>query len=191
MDVEDWYHTYFPECSVDRSISLLDGLDIVLGIMNKKNIKGSFFVVGEIADLLKDKIQEMDRNGHDIGCHNWEHFRPVTINPQDYKAQLVRAKTKLESILGHPVAGYRAPGFGTDDVHLKIVREVGFQYDSSKIKPQKAKRYGILSMNGFQEVQPCIYRSDVFLSWKFQLRNLEISMFCLEAAIFECCRGFS
>ena len=36
MDVEDWYHTYFPEANVDRSISLLDGLDVALDIM--KNI---------------------------------------------------------------------------------------------------------------------------------------------------------
>ena len=26
MDIEDWYHTYFPDKDVDRSKSLLDGL---------------------------------------------------------------------------------------------------------------------------------------------------------------------
>lgn len=35
MDVEDWYHTYFPEANVDRSISLLDGLDVALDIMKR------------------------------------------------------------------------------------------------------------------------------------------------------------
>ena len=55
MDVEDWYHTYFPEMDVDRSQSLLDGLDVALDIMDKKNIKGSFFVVGELAiEFLTD-----------------------------------------------------------------------------------------------------------------------------------------
>lgn len=43
MDVEDWYHTYFPEADVDRSISLLDGLDVAMDIMKKDNIHGSFF----------------------------------------------------------------------------------------------------------------------------------------------------
>lgn len=38
MDVEDWYHTYFPEANVDRSISLLDGLDVALDIMKKDDI---------------------------------------------------------------------------------------------------------------------------------------------------------
>ena len=35
MDVEDWYHTYFPETDVNRSISLKGGLDVVLNIMKK------------------------------------------------------------------------------------------------------------------------------------------------------------
>ena len=56
MDVEDWYHSYFPEMDVDRSESLLDGLDVALDIMDQKNIKGSFFVVGEIADQLADTV---------------------------------------------------------------------------------------------------------------------------------------
>ena len=56
MDVEDWYHTYFPETEVDRSQSLLDGLDVALDIMNQRNIKGSFFVVGEIADQISEKL---------------------------------------------------------------------------------------------------------------------------------------
>ena len=38
MDVEDWYHTYFPKDNVDRSISLLDGLDVALNIKNKKYV---------------------------------------------------------------------------------------------------------------------------------------------------------
>ena len=36
MDVEDWYHTYFPEMAVDRSQSLLDGLDVALDIMDQR-----------------------------------------------------------------------------------------------------------------------------------------------------------
>ena len=72
MDVEDWYHTYFPEADVDRSISLLDGLDVALEIMKKENIKGSFFVVAEIAEMLAKKIRAMDEAGHDIGCHNYQ-----------------------------------------------------------------------------------------------------------------------
>ena len=60
MDVEDWYHTYFPEADVDRSISLLDGLDVDLDIMKKDNIPWVFSLL-----LVKSPIssQTIESNG--------------------------------------------------------------------------------------------------------------------------------
>lgn len=172
MDIEDWYHTYFPEMEVDRNKSLLDGLDVALDIMDRNDIKGSFFVVGEIADKLAGTIQKMDRNGHDIGVHNWTHLRPVTMPEEEYKAQLLKAKNKLESILTHEIAGYRAPSFGIDDEHFEIMRSVGFKYDSSYLKPQKSKKYGVLSLKGFQEIEPCIFRDKDFFEFEVSTQKI-------------------
>ncbi|MEG2021073.1 MAG: polysaccharide deacetylase family protein [Oscillospiraceae bacterium] len=172
MDVEDWYHTYFPECDVDRTISLLDGLDVVLKIMEERNIKGSFFVVGEIAEKLKEKIQKMDQDGHDIACHNYYHLRPTTMELNEYRKQLLQAKDKIESILGHNVSGYRAPSFGIDDERLSILKECGFSYDSSMIKPQKSTKYGALNLQGFQEVYSCIYKKDGFTEFEVSTQKI-------------------
>ncbi len=171
MDVEDWYHTYFPEIEVDRSQSLLDGLDVALDIMDKKNIKGSFFVVGEIADMLSNKLRTMDAIGHDIACHNWVHLRPVTMTVEEFREQLIMAKNKLEEILGHPVSGYRAPSFGIDDEHLCVIME-NFSYDSSKIKPQKSSKYGELHLNGFKESSPCIHRKGDFTEFEVSTQKI-------------------
>lgn len=172
MDVEDWYHSYFPEMDVDRSESLLDGLDVALDIMDQKNIKGSFFVVGEIADQLADKIRGMDANGHDIGCHNWTHLRPVTMPVDEYKAQLLRAKEKLEDVLGHEVVGYRAPAFGIDNERFDAMRSCGFRFDSSKLKSQKSAKYGVLDLNGFEEIYPCIYRDGDFTEFEVSTQKI-------------------
>lgn len=172
MDVEDWYHTYFPDKDVDRSKSLLDGLDVALDIMDQRNIKGSFFVVGEIADKISDRIKAMDQNGHDIACHNWVHLRPVTMSLEEYKTQLVKAKQKIESILGHEVAGYRAPSFGIDDAHFEVMRSCGFRYDSSKLKPQKSSKYGVLNLKGFTEQTPCIYKDNGFTEFEVSTQKI-------------------
>ncbi len=172
MDVEDWYHTYFPELDVDRSISLLDGLDVALDIMDQKKIKGSFFVVGEIAKKISKKLQSMDKAGHDIACHNWVHLRPVTMPVDEYKEQLIKAKVKLEEILGHSVVGYRAPSFGIDDEHYEAMIECGFKYDSSKLKPQKSDKYGVLNLKGFQEIYPCIYRRGDFTEFEVSTQKI-------------------
>lgn len=63
MDVEDWYQSYFMEYDVGHSQSLLDGLDIALEVLNRKSIKGSFFVVGELVEQLQDKLRKMDKAG--------------------------------------------------------------------------------------------------------------------------------
>ncbi len=162
MDVEDWYHTYFPEDNVDRRQSLLNGLDVALKIMDEKNIKGSFFVVGEIVDQVKEKIRAMDANGHDIACHNLVHIRPLAMNESDFEAQLIDAKGKIEEALGHSIVGYRAPSFGIDDRRLNIVEKTGFKYDSSKVKSQKSSKYGVLNLDGFNEVYPCVFQKNSF-----------------------------
>lgn len=172
MDVEDWYHTYFPEMDLDRSQSLLDGLDVALNIMDRRNIKGSFFVVGEIAEMIADKIKAMDRNGHDIACHNWVHLRPTTMPLDEYKTQLVKAKQKLESILGHEVAGYRAPSFGIDDEHFAVMRSCGFKYDSSKLKPQKSKKYGTISLHEFKEIAPTVFHDGAFTEFEVSTQKI-------------------
>lgn len=171
MDVEDWYHTYFPDMDVDRRNSLLDGLDVALDIMDQKNIKGSFFVVGEIADKMANKIKKMDQNGHDIACHNWVHLRPVNMTVKEFKTQLLKAKETLEFILGHTIAGYRAPSFGIDDERFDIITEY-FSYDSSKIKSQKSAKYGVLNLSGFEEVFPCIHRKGNFTEFEVSTQKI-------------------
>lgn len=172
MDVEDWYHTYFPEMDIERSISLLDGLDVALDVMKKNNIHGSFFVVGEIADKLADKLRVMDKEGHEIGIHNFQHLRPISMTSDEFRRQLIVAKQKVEEILGHEVHGYRAPSFGIDDERLDIVRECGFQYDSSKLKPQKSTKYGVLNLDGFEETAPCVYQTKDFTEFEVSTEKI-------------------
>ena len=172
MDLEDWYHTYFPDWNVDRTQSLLDGLDVALDIMNVQNIKGSFFVVGEIVEQLSKKLQQMSAQGHDIACHGYSHLRPVSLDLDEFKTQLITAKEKIEKILGRSVTGYRAPSFGIDDKRLKVVQESGFRYDSSKLKPQKSTKYGMLSLTGFKEVYPCIYKNGDFTEFEVSTQKI-------------------
>ena len=171
MDIEDWYHTYFPEKNVDRTYSMLDGLDVALAYMDEKNIKGSFFVVGEIADSIADRLRKMDRGGHDIGCHNWEHFRPLAMSPETFHEQVLMAKGKIEDILEHPIHGYRAPSFGIDNERLEIVKEI-FDYDSSYLKPQKSTKYGKLNLTEYTEVFPCIFRKDGFTEFEISTQRI-------------------
>ncbi len=172
MDVEDWYQSYHFDGDIDKSVTVLDGLDTALRILRQRGIPGSFFVLGEIADQLKDTLRRMDRDGHDIACHGWEHVRPLSMAPEDFRRQLVRAKAALEDVLGHGVSGYRGPYFAMDDERLDIVREAGFRYDSSKLKQQKSDKYGEMALAGFTEVSPCVYEKDGFVEFEVSTQRV-------------------
>ena len=172
MDVEDWYQSHTFPGEVDKSISMLDGMDVALDIMNARNIKGSFFVLGEIAESLRDKLRDMDRAGHDIACHGWSHARPLSLEPEEFRAQLLRARETLEAILGHPVHGYRGPCFAMDDERLEIVRSLGFQYDSSKLQPQRSSKYGALELPGYETAFPCVYRKGDFTEFEISTQRI-------------------
>ena len=171
MDVEDWYHTYFPELDVDRSQSLLDGLDVALSIMDEEKIKGSFFVIGEIADRLKSRLQKMDNEGHDIACHGWTHHRPLAMPAEAFREQLLKAKRKLEEILGHEVPGYRAPSFAIDDELFQVIMRE-FSYDSSRIQPQKSSKYGAIHLKGFKEIYPCVFKNGEFTEFEVSTQKI-------------------
>ena len=172
MDVEDWYQSYHFDCEIDKSVTVLDGLDIALRVMDARNIPGSFFVLGALADRLGDTLRRMDRAGHDIACHGWEHIRPLSMEPEEFRRQLLKAKAALEKALGHGVSGYRGPYFAMDDERLDIVRGCGFHYDSSKLKQQKSDKYGEMALAGFEEASPCVYRRDGFTEFEVSTQRI-------------------
>ncbi len=79
-------------------------------------------------DLFEPKIQEavryLDKNGWEIGLHG-------SYLSYNDKALLAKEKSRLESIVGHPVIGTRQHYLNLADSTWKIHEELGFEYDST------------------------------------------------------------
>lgn len=45
-------------------------------------------------------------------------------------------------------------------------------YDSSKLKPQKSAKYGILNLPGFQESYPCVHKKDGFTEFEVSTQKI-------------------
>jgi polysaccharide deacetylase family protein (PEP-CTERM system associated) len=75
-------------------------------------------------------------------------------SPDEFRADVKRAKKTLEDITGLPVLGYRAPSFSFTAKSLwapDILLELGFQYDSS-IFPVQDALYGLPEAERFPYV---------------------------------------
>ncbi len=86
---------------------LLDGLA-------ERNIKATFFVTGQNAELHPDIIKRMYDEGHLIGNHTYSHMQLTETNRDTFKSELVKTNELIESITGEEVQ-YVRPPYGSWD----------------------------------------------------------------------------
>ena len=88
----------------------------------------------------------MSEGGPKRASHGYGHVLVHRQNPEDFKEDISRAREILEEIIGDRVLGYRAPSFSITDWAVEIIKEVGYEYDSSLFPASLSlnKRYGNL-----------------------------------------------
>ncbi|MEJ2516365.1 MAG: DUF3473 domain-containing protein, partial [Gammaproteobacteria bacterium] len=117
----------------------------LLDLFDRKGVKGTFFVLGWVAERQKDLVREIDAAGHEVACHGWSHQLVYNQERSVFRDETRRSKSLLEDIVGKPVLGYRAASYSVTGDSLWALDELvdaGFVYDSS-IFPVRHDRYGI------------------------------------------------
>jgi polysaccharide deacetylase family protein (PEP-CTERM system associated) len=147
VDVEDWYQgiPVAPEVRARAESRLDRGLDALLDLLNAHRVRGTFFVLGPVAERWPGAVRRIAAEGHEIGCHGWSHDLLYTMTPPRFREETIRARATLESLTGRPVTAYRAAYFSITRQSwwaLGALAELGFRYDSS-IFPVRNWRYGI------------------------------------------------
>jgi polysaccharide deacetylase family protein (PEP-CTERM system associated) len=138
VDVEDWYQTSALDFGVDRWDSfedrVVENTRKILRMLEKKSVKGTFFVLGCVAEKHPALVAEIHAAGHEIGSHGGWHRLLTTLTPDEFRDDLLYSKRVLEQITGSPVRLYRAPSWSiTPDRYelLEILDDEGFICDSS------------------------------------------------------------
>ncbi len=84
-----------------------DALTAVLPALQKRGMKGAFFVitgsVGKPGYLDWEGVRALDRAGMEVGSHTVSHARLADLSDDQVREELVRSKAELEKQLGHPV----------------------------------------------------------------------------------------
>lgn len=173
MDVEDWYHLdYFNKNECDTTQTTLDGLDIYIDLLDRYNIKTTFFIVGELIEVLKDKIELLKAKGHEICLHSYAHTRPLKLSIEEFKTDTLLGLKAFKEHTGLTVDGYRAPCFSLDRDRLEVLRTLDFKFDSSKIKFDSHDLYGRIDLSDFQTPEPGVYVQNNF--YEFEASTVEV-----------------
>lgn len=173
MDVEDWYDAnYLLNLDLDKSYSMSDGLENYVQILEKHNIKGTFFTLSDMIKWVGPKLKVLKEKGHEIGVHGKNHIRPIEKDLITFEKEIKQAKELLEKEINGEVYGYRAPSYGIDIERLDIIEKLGFKYDSSKINSQSNSFYEQLDLSTFDIIDDKIYKRKDFIEFEISTEKL-------------------
>ena len=106
----------------------------VLAFLAERNVLGTVFVVGAVAEAEPELVREVAGAGHEIGLHSWAHTHLTDQSPAACAAETRRGAALLEDLAQAPVVGFRAPTFSLVPESLwatEVLAEQGFTYSSS------------------------------------------------------------
>jgi polysaccharide deacetylase family protein (PEP-CTERM system associated) len=109
-------------------------VDHLLDWLDERSVRGTIFVVGEVAEASPEVVKEVAARGHEIALHCWRHTPLTELDARMFREETARAKGLLEDLTGSEVVGYRAPTFSLVPSTLWAVdelQELGFTYSSS------------------------------------------------------------
>ena len=151
VDVEDYFHV----SAYSRVIARRDwdsfpsrveaNTQAMMEVLAEADVKGTFFVLGWVAERFPGLVSEIAAQGHEIACHGYSHKLIYRQSRQQFTEEAHRAKSLLEDISGAAVNGYRGASFSITRESLwalEALAELGFTFDSS-IYPIRHDRYGI------------------------------------------------
>jgi polysaccharide deacetylase family protein (PEP-CTERM system associated) len=151
VDVEDYFQVEAFAGVVDRaewsnySSRVEDNTRRILDLLDQHNVRGTFFILGWVADRYPGLAREITARGHEPACHSFWHRLIYKLTPDEFRADTQQAKTAIEQATGQAVVGYRAPSYSITKQSLwalDILAELGFTYDSS-VFPIHHDIYGI------------------------------------------------
>jgi polysaccharide deacetylase family protein (PEP-CTERM system associated) len=148
VDVEDYHNQLamdFQNRIVPPDEEAVRTTDELLAILDEYRVRGTFFILGEIAEYFPELVQRIAGRGHQLGVHGYYHHRAFLLTPEQFRQSIERAKKRIEDLTGKEANAHRAVAFSIGEGTmwaLDILADLGFKYDSS-FYPFRGRSYGL------------------------------------------------
>lgn len=86
----------------DDTIKLLD-------ILDKHNVKTTFFMTGGWVSTYPDMVKEIYNRGHDLGNHSENHKEMSKLNASEQKEEITAVDNKIKELTGYDCFLFRPP----------------------------------------------------------------------------------
>ena len=121
----------------DRLPSYLDiFIPHVLDVLDRLNLKITFFVIGQdaVLDKNKDFLKLLTERGHEIGNHSFHHEPWLHRNSKkQIEVEILNTEEQIVRSTGQKPIGFRGPGFCWSSEIFEVLLENGYLYDASTL----------------------------------------------------------
>ena len=155
VDVEDYFQVSAFDKQIPRSqwpsmeSRVVNNTQRILKLFSECNVRGTFFVLGWVAEHFPMIVREIVDNGHELASHGYWHRLVYRQSADEFRQDVRRSRQLLEDLGGVAVRTYRAPSFSITKESiwaLTVLAEEGYTVDSS-IFPIRHDRYGVPDAN--------------------------------------------
>ena len=112
---------------------------LVLDILDRFEVKATFFCVGENVSRFPDVFDEVKRRGHTVGNHTFNHLKGFEYSTDYYVRNVEKANGYIKSDLFRPPHGQIKPSqikALKDDYRIIMWDFITYDYDK-RIEPEK------------------------------------------------------
>ncbi len=155
FDIEEWCLNHQKGGPKEKYAEYDRYLDAILDKLDERQIKATFFCVGEMGRMFPEVIRKIQQYGHEVGCHSNTHTWLNKMTEVECREDTHRAVDSLEQCIGEKVKSYRAPAFSIGEKNkwaFEILAENGIERDAS-IFPA-ARDFG--GFPHFGQKTPCV-----------------------------------
>jgi polysaccharide deacetylase family protein (PEP-CTERM system associated) len=152
VDVEDYFQVSAFEDRVTRSMwDTMDcrveaNTDLLLSIFDTHAVRGTFFILGWVADRYPALVRRIARAGHELASHGYWHQLVYELTPEDFARDIIDSRDAIASATGVEVTAYRAPSFSITEEStwaLDVLAENDYLIDSSIFPISGHDVYGV------------------------------------------------
>jgi len=123
----------------DVEYDLLSTTDKILQVLNKYQVKATFYTVGKIVETDPKLIQKITQQGHQIGIHGYSHEQLANCSGDELKTfsdKLNKVELKLQQLTGNKPVAFRSPylmgpEFYSDELY-QLLSNHGYQSVSNR-----------------------------------------------------------
>jgi len=115
----------------------------LLDMLKQRNIKATFYVVGQNAAEYPEIIKRMDAEGHELGNHSWSHPALNKLSPDGVRSQMDKTSEAIFAAIGKRPPTMRPPyGATSAALNARFANEFGMPSILWSVDPLDWRRPG-------------------------------------------------